>query len=1150
MKTLADGIAVAGRFARSANLERDSARREPLDGYVVTARALDVVERIAGVAAAGPAGGAWSVTGPYGSGKSSLALLIDAALGAVTPARSAAMALIEGASPDAARLVRNAHSQHGTEKTGFHSALVTADKQPLNHTVLRALHSAVVRRYGRIPSAADFAAARTLRAALHEAASDDPRRSGPSPSALVEIARCLASEAPLLMMIDEFGKTLEAFNESPGADPYLLQQLAEAGQSNAGVPIFLLTFQHLSFEDYLGGSDRSQRREWAKVQGRFEDISYVESSAQTRALIKTVFQITDPHLRERIEQWALPYSRTMRMLGIADLADPETIAFCYPLHPLATLVLPELCKRYGQHERSLFSFLTDPDPASAASFLSAHEPAADRPLPSVGLDRVYDYFVSRATATRSSRWTEMAVRIRDTHGLSRAQERLAKTIALLNLVSTTGTVRASRGLLKVADPDAAKTVAELENAGMVTYRDFADEYRIWHGTDIDIHRLLETSRRLVRPQPLAEILSRIVDLPPVVAARHSAQNQLLRVFKRRYATGRERVEPLDAFAPYDGEVLLLVESTDTTPALVGESAHLAKPVMAAFPSDLAELDVAAREVAAVRLALDEPAIAEDWVARRELGERLAQAQSILDQNLASTFHPDSCRWVLLNGHQDQIDLETGRGSAPISAAADHAYDRTPIVRNEMLNRTALTSQGAKARRIVIESMIDHGDEPDLGLEGYGPEMAMYRSFLERTGIHGHDMRNYRMTFRRPPGRSSLLPAWEAMEREFKRAKSHRVNLRDIYAVLLSPPFGMKKAVIPVFLAAGLLAYADEIAIYEHGTFKPLLTPEISQRMVSNPRHFDIKHFANTSGARREVIDELAARLGVKPRFRKHRVTNVLAIVGYLIARVNRLENYTRRTHNLGAPTRAARDVLLSAVEPDDLLFATLPQALGFSPIDADIDSYPQAAEYARAVADAADELTNAYGQLLDRLLHLLLADSAETSRAAITGQATALVDEVLDPEVRPFVLTLANDSIESDIDWIKAIATVVGRKAPAEWRDDDLKRFEIELPRKISAFRRLLALHNHHRADGGGPFNIFRVTFTSPDGREDVRLVSIDQDERDHLDQALDTAITELAAVMHSPQQAQESLLALLGERLLPSPSAVEPLRNLEALSA
>ena len=74
-------------------------QQEPLDGYIVTARALDVVERIATVAATGKAGGAWSLTGPYGSGKSSLALLLDAILGPAGPAQAKATSLVHGNIP-------------------------------------------------------------------------------------------------------------------------------------------------------------------------------------------------------------------------------------------------------------------------------------------------------------------------------------------------------------------------------------------------------------------------------------------------------------------------------------------------------------------------------------------------------------------------------------------------------------------------------------------------------------------------------------------------------------------------------------------------------------------------------------------------------------------------------------------------------------------------------------------------------------------------------------------------------------------------------------------------------------------------------------------------------------------------------------------
>ena len=750
--------------------------------------------------------------------------------------------------------------------------------------------------------------------------------------------------------------------------------------------------QHLSFEDHLAGAGGPRRREWAKVQGRFEDIAYVESTHETRALIGTVFEVGDDKLRARIARWARPHAKAMRSLGLADLADPEVVASCYPLHPLAALVLPELCSRYGQHERTLFSFLTGPDPASAASFLATTRLPSRGALPSLGLEAVYDYFVAGGAAAamsadRSSRWTEIATRLRDIHGLSKRRTRLAKAVALLNPVSTTGTVRASSRLLALVDPDVNDTVAALEAAGIVTYRHFADEYRIWQGTDIDIGRLLDAARRRVQRQPLVEILANLNQPVPVVAARHSAEHDVLRVFARRYAGGGERVEPLDAFSPYDGEVLLVVDPDRAVPGLA-QPATAAKPVVAAIPNDMTALDRAAREVAAVVAVLADPAVETDRVARRELGERLAETRIALEHAASATFGAGACRWLLL-GPSGGTELPAGRGSAALSAAADLAYPSTPAVHNEMLNRTDPTSQGAKARRLLLEAMIEHGSDKDLGLDGHGPEVAMYRAFLEWTGLHGHDARNDVMVFRKPTDRS-LRPAWAVLEGEFKRARIRRINLDAVYAALASPPIGMKAAVIPVFVTAALLAFRNEIAIYEHGTFKPLLTPDLSERMVRNPGHFDVKHFANTTGARRQVIDALAERLRVRPGFRKHRVANVLAVVGHLVSRARRLDSYTLRTRDLNPATLKARDVLVAAVEPDELLFDSLPKALGFQSVPADTKTCRKAGAYAENVGVALDELAGRYGALLAELLHLLLETSAETTRRAVTGQAAAL----------------------------------------------------------------------------------------------------------------------------------------------------------------
>lgn len=1141
MPVLAEYVKVLPRFARSANLERDSAESGPLDGYIVTARATEAVERILGVAATKRSGGAWSLTGPYGSGKSSFALLVNAFLGPGGDLRNTAAGLLDAAKPDLSHLLSSTHSGHDTQVDGFHRALVTAAREPLTHTVLRGLHRAVLEAYGRIPSTKVFGAARALRYALDDAASEDPRRMGPSPAALVEIAKCLAKDRPLLLVIDEFGKNLEAIGDGGEADPYLLQQLAEAGQGS-GLPLFLLTLQHLSFEDYLSHTEEAQRREWAKIQGRFESIPYTESAGQTRAFIGSAFHTENP-IRARIEEWAVVQAEAMRSLGMPELADADMVASWYPLHPLVAAVLPELCNRYGQHERTLFSFLTSAEPASASSFLERTRVPEHGTLPSLGLATVYDYFVANGAITGSagdrSRWMEIATRLRDAPNLTGTQKRLAKAVATLNLVSTTGVLRASRRVLTEAEPEADNILAELETEGIVIYRDFAGEYRIWQGTDIDIHRLLDVARARIQRRALVDVLAEIDDPKPMVAARHSAENDVLRVFNRRYVEGGEPVDPLTPFSDFDGEILLVVGSAELPK--IAMTSRAAKPVVAVLPTDLTGFDEAAREVAAVRTVMAEPAVSNDWVARRELSERLAQAQRDFEQASRSTFQGMNCRWMLL-GPEVATRLEGGRGSAALSKACDEKFRFTPRVRNEILNRTKVTSQGAKARRILLESMIERESLPNLGLGGYGPEVAMYRAFLRRTGLHCLDPETSTWVFRRPTDQA-LGEAWAVVEGEFERATRRRVNLKDVYAALLSPPVGMKRGVTPVFVTAALITRSEDIALYEHGTFAPVLTPELSERMVRNPGHFEVKHFANTIGARLQVVEALAERLGVRPGLGRVRVENVLAIVGQLIARARRLDSFTRSTRTMTAETLEVRDALFCAVEPDQLLFRDLPKALGLRAVSTSAAEYPSADTYADTLARAVDELSWCHGELLARLLEDLFEESGETSRLAISGQAKALEDEVLNPDVRAFVLTLANETVDTDADWIAAIATVAMGKAPSEWTDADLNRFRPVLSRQVAAFQRLAALHADRRADGGGPFNPYRLTLTRPDGSEHVGLVGVDDKDHGFVSKILDMSLNELVAKMGSEKRALSALMAMVAEKLLPEGEAADDMK-------
>ena len=308
-------------------------------------------------------------------------------------------------------------------------------------------------------------------------------------------------------------------------------------------------------------------------------------------------------------------------------------------------------------------------------------------------------------------------------------------------------------------------------------------------------------------------------------------------------------------------------------------------------------------------------------------------------------------------------------------------------------------------------------------------------------------------------------------------------------------------------------------------------------MVRNPGHFEIKHFANTKGARRQVVEALAARLDVRPGSRRHRVSNVLFVVSNLVSQVRRLDNYTLHTRHLRPSTLKMRDALVAAVEPDELLFRTLPAALELPPIPAGARTYARADAYADRVGVALEDLSGCLDRLLDKLFKLLIEASGEATRQKLTTQAAAIDSAALNPDVRAMVLTMANDDTETNGDWIQAVATVLLRKAPAEWSDDDLARFRQELPEQVAAFQRLAALHAARPANGAVPSRALRVTFTRPDGAEHVRLVDLDEDKRQSADAVFDRNLGELVRIVGSPQGAHAALLAILGERLLPRSS-------------
>lgn len=1151
---LSTHVEVHTHFSRSVSLERDHGR--PISDYLPTARAREVLRRvIAGIN--DPASGrALSITGTYGTGKSSLGLFLDALLGPASLAQDSADEALNAV--DLALHEAAVQARSSLPGGSILVAPVTANREPVTMTLLRGLRIAV----RRLPEIAQQTKA--CQAILAGDIRESPD--------LLALLDGLAREHAVLLILDEFGKNLEEFvtTRTRDTDLFVLQAIAEWAADRRHHPVLLLTLQHLAFNEY--DSDGTRGREWSKIQGRFVDIPYVESPAETQTLIASVHNTTLD-----VADWSAACTDELDRIGVGDLVHVDP-ADCYPLHPTLVAALPSLCSRYGQNERTLFSFLAGPDAYAVPSFL-ANTPLTDSPLPSVRLHHAYDFFLASAStmvgaSPHASRWIEIETRLRDTAGLSDAELRVLKTIGVLNLIAAGGSLRASRPLVRIAAVDgqprtaSSKAVDEVLDAlterGLLTYRDVTDEYRIWAGTDYDLKGGVELARRRVMGESVAAVLNRVRPQTPAVAARHSQEFGVLRVFARHFVDPTGSVPTLSG-QDYDGLVLLSVGPRDSTekfdvsayPAILEATASRPVVVGVAGADEVKAIIEAAQNLAAYQDALKHAESADvDWVARRELAERAAAAAACLDiviENAYGVGAASVCWYAITNDSHDGakptshlINTVAERRTGPrtlvsvLSDVCDERYRRSPRVRNEMLSRRALTSQGAKARRDLLEAMIEQPGEALLAIEGFGPERAMYDAVLAKTGLHHYEKETGNWVFGAPPKGGVRLgygPAWRAIADALKDSAGNGITVAQVYARLMAPPIGLKEGPIPVLLVAALIESAARVAIYEDGTFLTRLDVPAVERLIRNPDLFTLRRYM-VSGQRARVTERLSLTLGTKTFVRGQRVSELVGVVGVLLGRARALPPYGRKTRALSPVARQVRTALTTATDPEQLLFNDLPAAFGMGAFvergswrDADVTTFVD------CVMAALDELRELYPAMREDLIErigsqLAASGSLAEIRVALRTRFTPLKEMLLETGLQTFLNGLVDDALD-DQGWVEYVGMLLLNKPPESWTDEDVQTAHGRATRRCQQLRHVESLH-FDRKGGATPApgtRALRIGMTCADGEDISKVVHVHTTALDALDTVTADVLSHVEDLLGSG--GREALLARLAETVL-----------------
>ncbi len=1024
---LAEQVSVARRFQRSTRVDADISV-EAIEGFIATPTAASVLRStIRHFVERGQ--GAFTWTGPYGCGKSSLAAVFGAFLGSDSAAREAAVEVL------GEQLSSELHEALGGGDAEFLVVPAVGGRRDVADVVGEALTAAGIASTGK--------------------------------GVVADLVRVTKAGRRVLLIIDEMGKILEHV-AIDGGDVHLFQDLAEAA-SRSDSRLLVVGILHQAFDDYAHRLAREARDEWLKVQGRFVDVPVNLAGEEQLELISRAIVADGPAIRA-LPARAVAEAVTAGRRGSVD-ALCERLERCWPLNPVVACLLGPLSRRrFGQNQRSIFGFLNSAEPFGFQDFLQNTD---------VDSGLLYDtewlWSYLRANLEPSilaspdgHRWSTAvdAVERCEARGADPAQIRIVKTVALVDMLRERSGLVPSVAVIAAANPGLENAQVERLLEGLKSWSVLIDRRHlgsvsIYAGSDFDLDDAMTRARSESGDLDLSHLRS-IGVLAPVLAKRHYHDTGALRWFEVDVATTDEALERIEKYSPQRGAtglfLLLLNAGGEDKRRLQRTFGRLCeavgdRPIALGLASDGYTLRELALELVAYdRVQVTRTELRGDAIARRELSGAMARCSAELEDRLRASL--DATDWHVPVLEQDGVELTrqaagTARLAAIASDIAESLYPDSPRIANELLNRTKPSSNAVAATRTLMHAMVGKATEARLGIKDFPAEGGLYASVLEAAGLHVSDEGGFR--FAPPAGEdpSHLRHAWRKADEMFAAA-GPGAPIGRLYDLWRERPFGMRDGVLPVLGLAYIMSRLDRVTIYLDEVFSPAPSDFFVDRLLQNPDAIRLRWSEYSN----EQVEDVAAVARVVSAATGTLVppSDPLAVSRALVGLVLSSSPWSLRTMRLSPTARRVRDLAKKASDPNKLLLDDLPHLLAGD----EVANMP-AQDLAALVESGLQELLTAYDGMIDDVRSSMLgelraSDTDPDQLGELQERARTVIGLTGNYRLDAFATRLS--TFDGSVEAVEGLASLAANKPTRDWVDRDVDAAQIELAALAQEFLR------------------------------------------------------------------------------------------------
>ena len=618
----------------------------------------------------------------------------------------------------------------------------------------------------------------------------------------------------IFIIFDEFSKFVESNLDKTRMHNFkIIQDLAEKSERESSLLFTCVT--HKALIDY------STSDSFKTVEGRFGTINFVASSEQSYELIANAiikgqdFKEFQNKYKDNFEQLINASSMTGLFSEIEEGAFRKKLIYgCFPIAPLTAYTLLRVSEKVGQNERTVFTFLAQNGEGTLVEFLEHNHGFA-----LMTVDYVFDYFKEQFRKSVfnnkiHSMWAKAESALYQIDDAD--AQKIIKALAVFGIVADERLKPISSHIKAALDFDEQRftnAINKLVDRTIIAQRE-TSEYVLLTANGVDVQNNVKNyiNTKTAKIDKI-KILDELLETKYLLPRQYNDEFSMIRFLKVKFIeaavfTRTMHWQQLVSHEEADGVLLNVLINSDKERKAVENHIQIfqnQQHIIICVPQQDGFDELLIKQLDAVRqLKLSESAKSD-----KHYYEELEVFEEDVQKRLVNAIHllysPDSeySRFYNCEGELSDIRRQV-KLNKEVSKICKTIYCDSPKINNELINKNNISAPIKKASSLIIKHILENSDKTVIPeMTGYGPEASIFNSVFVATELNKtEDVQD-----------QGLCRVIGVITHFIREAEQHKKDFTELYNILLNPPYGVRKGILPLLITYALRTYKEKVIIY-------------------------------------------------------------------------------------------------------------------------------------------------------------------------------------------------------------------------------------------------------------------------------------------------------------------------------------------------